>query len=222
MIKLNNKGITTIEVLLCFILVVVMTVSMYGTISSFNQKRMLEQAKEKVYSYEDIVTKEIQDSLIKDGLTHVKYSQMKMDSDSNGVPKNTVVYTVEFELRNGSKKELKIYQGLIEAESRINTNVISGDHDYFMIEFGDVGSLIKYPLPDLGESDAYPDEPNKTGKISNLTINNVLIKIEEDKILSIHIGFYHPDLGTKHGIDIVCPIDYISDGDGTSLPLFSN
>lgn len=220
MMKLNNKGITTIEVLLCFILVVVMSVSMYGTISSFNQKRMIEQAKEKVYSYEELVTKEIQDALIKEGLTHVKYSQTKLDNNSGGAPKNTVVYTVEFELRNGSKKVLKVYQGLIEAESRINTNVISGDHDYFMIEFGDEGSLIEYPLPDLGESDAYPDDSTKNGKISNLTINNVLIKIEDDKMLSIHIGFYHPDLGTKHAIDIVCPIDYISDGNGTTMNLF--
>ena len=41
--KLNNKGITTIEVIICFILVVTITTSMFATVSSFNQKRIIEQ-----------------------------------------------------------------------------------------------------------------------------------------------------------------------------------
>ena len=44
--RLNNKGITTIEVIICFILVVTISTSMFSTISSFNQKRILEQYKE--------------------------------------------------------------------------------------------------------------------------------------------------------------------------------
>ena len=37
--KLNNKGITTVEVLICFVLVVIITVSIYATVSSFNEKK---------------------------------------------------------------------------------------------------------------------------------------------------------------------------------------
>ena len=40
--KLNNKGITTIEVLLCFVIIVMISVSMYNTVSIYNDKRILE------------------------------------------------------------------------------------------------------------------------------------------------------------------------------------
>ena len=49
--KLNNKGITTIEVIICFILVVTITTSMYSTVAAFNQKRNTEQYKEEIYSW---------------------------------------------------------------------------------------------------------------------------------------------------------------------------
>ena len=51
--RLNNKGITTIEVIICFILVVTISASMFTTISSFNQKRILEQYKEEIYTYKN-------------------------------------------------------------------------------------------------------------------------------------------------------------------------
>ena len=39
-----------------------------------------------------------------------------------------------------------------------------------------------------------------------------LINIEDDNILSIYIGFYHPELMTRYGINIVCPIDFVTKG----------
>jgi len=44
-------------------------------------------------------------------------------------------------------------------------------------------------------------------KVLDLRINNVDIN-KDNNILTIYIGFYHPDLGTRYGIDIVCPINY--------------
>ena len=46
--KLNRKGITTVEVIVCFILVTVISLSMYSTISAFNNKRIEESYKSKV------------------------------------------------------------------------------------------------------------------------------------------------------------------------------
>ena len=71
--KLNNKGITTIEVIICFILVVTITTSMFATVSSFNQKRIIEQYKEEIYTYKNLLTKEIQDDFIKIGVTTAEY-----------------------------------------------------------------------------------------------------------------------------------------------------
>ena len=40
--KLNNKGMTSIEVLLAFIVVVMLSVSMYTTISAYQNKQNIE------------------------------------------------------------------------------------------------------------------------------------------------------------------------------------
>ena len=40
--KLNNKGITIIEVLVCFVLVVIIAMSLFSTISAYNDKRIYQ------------------------------------------------------------------------------------------------------------------------------------------------------------------------------------
>lgn len=65
--KLNNRGITTIEIIICFALVVVISVTMYSTISTFNKKRLVESYKARIYTYKNLLTKDIQDDFIKKG-----------------------------------------------------------------------------------------------------------------------------------------------------------
>ena len=57
--KLNNKGITTIEILLSFVIIVIITMSMYGTVSAFNEKRMIEEYKTQIYTYKNLLTNRI-------------------------------------------------------------------------------------------------------------------------------------------------------------------
>ena len=90
--KLNNKGITTVEVLICFVLVVIITVSIYATVSSFNEKKIIEGYKEQIYNYKNLLTQDIQDDFIKIGLTHAKYERT-----SDG---NKVIHTVDCSLRD--------------------------------------------------------------------------------------------------------------------------
>lgn len=191
--KLNNKGITTIEVIICFVLVVVITMSMYATVSSFNEKRIIEKDKEEIYSYKNILTKEIQDDFIKIGLTHATYERT--------VKNNATIHTVKCELKDGSNRELVVYQKLAKSEYHIGG--VEGASDEFYIEYGPSNDKIKYPIPDLGNA-------TEDGKVKNLSINNVLISITEENVLSIYIGFYHPELTTRYAISIVAPIDYTS------------
>ena len=67
-----------------------------------------------------------------------------------------------------------------------------------MIQYDD----IEYPIPDLGE---YQNDLGET--VKDLRINNIDIDASSN-VLSIYIGFYHPDLSTRYGISIVCPINY--------------
>jgi len=195
--KLNNRGITTIEVLICFVLVVLITSSMYSTISTFNEKRLLESYKSKIYTYKNLLTKEIQNDFIKKGLTHASYSR--------SVAGATTTYIVDCELKNGEKRQLVVSQTLGKSDYHIGGK--DNADDSFMIKYGPPTDLIEYPIPELGES------KNASGHtIKDLSINNILIDIDEDNILSIYIGFYHPELGTRYGINIISPIDYITTG----------
>ena len=59
--KLNNKGMTSVEVLMSFVVVVMITVSMYTVVSSYQNKQQIESFKEKVMTYKNLLTKEIND-----------------------------------------------------------------------------------------------------------------------------------------------------------------
>lgn len=197
--RLNNKGITTIEVIICFVLVVTITTSMYGTVSSYNQKRILEQYKEEIYTYKNLLTKEIQDDFIKLGITHAEYKK-----DINGAK---TTHTVDCTMKDGSKRKLVIEQQFSESDYHLQGS--AGVDDYYMIKYGDPNDLIEYPIPDLGT--VINKKTNR--KVKDLSINNVLIKISSANVLDIYIGFYHPELTTRYGIQIVCPIDYTSGTD---------
>ena len=200
--KLNNKGITTIEVILCFILVAIITVSMYSTISSFNEKRIIERDKEEIYSYKNILTKDIQDDFIKIGLTHASYQKT--------VSGNKTIHTVSCDLKDGSSRTLIIEQQFAKSKYHIGG---TANTDYFMIKYGqgkDGTNLIEYPLPDLGDALKEKQADGTYKIVKNLSINNVYVNISDENVLSIYIGFYHPELTTRYGISIVSPIDYVS------------
>lgn len=192
--KLNNKGITTIEVLICFVLVVTITVSMYSVISSLNEKRMLESYKSEIYTFKNILTKEIQDDFIKIGLAHADYNKTVVDGKAT--------YIVNCQLRDGTSRQLKIEQTLAFSSYHISGSIDKDDD--FHIYYGDPTNLIEYSLPDLGESKNQYDHV-----VKDLSLNNILISINSDNVLSIYIGFYHPELTTRYAINIVAPINFV-------------
>ena len=81
--KLNNKGITTIEVIISFVLVVIISASLFTTISAYNAKRLTESYKSQIYTYKNQLTKIIQDDLIKKGLVEVTYKKYTSASDTS-------------------------------------------------------------------------------------------------------------------------------------------
>lgn len=221
MMKLNNKGITTIEVIICFILVVTITTAMYGTIASYNQKRVVEQYKEEIYTYKNLLTKEMQDDFIKIGITHAEYT-WKTDDDN----KSKTTYTVNCTMKDGTKRKLEVVQQFAPSENHVDGEA---DADYFMISYGKPEDMIDYPIPDFGTTkqtkyigeDGKPyfrdDENGKPSK--DLSITNVSVEITADNVLNIYIGFYHPELGSRYGIQVIAPIDFVPSGRDSSSSL---
>ena len=193
--KLNNKGISTAEVLVCFVLIVLVSSSIYSIVSTSKNKQQVESFKEKVVTYKNLLTKEINNDLIKKGLIAASYN----GSD-----------TVTMNLKNGETKCLKI-------NSRIHIPNFLSDPNYqgsvscpmgtcssevFRVGYGDCGNEVYYPLPDLGSSFNVENEEILDLRIANISVSTA------SQVLSINIRFYHPELGYKYGIDIVNPIDF--------------
>lgn len=220
--KLNNKGMTAIEILVCFVLMSILVVSMYGTITTYKNKQSIESIKEKVVTYKNLLTKEIQDDLIKKGLVDAKIIE-----GLGGENKTKKHYVVELFFRDGSKKVLETTASYArdygacektidgKPNVRYDAEACKNDQpDSFSIGYGSaVGAddYVTYPLPDLGYGYNGNTEsticPSKGCKVLDFRINNIVVNTD-DNIFSFYVGFYHPDLGTRYAIDIVSPINY--------------
>ena len=199
--KLNNRGMTAVEILVCFVLMSILAVSMYSSIASYKNKQSIESAKEKIFTYKNLLTKEIQDDLIKKGLVSAEISETINETKGKPEKLPSKVFKVDFLFRDGSKKQLVINRRLASDYSVVDC-ASEKINDAFSIQYGEEGNLMTYDLPDVGYGE------NQCGeKVLDLRINNVDIN-KDNNILTIYIGFYHPDLGTRYGINIVCPINY--------------
>lgn len=235
---MNQKGFTTVEVLICFVIISVIMMSMFSTISAFNEKRIQESYRARIYEFKNGITNIIQEDMVKRGLTYAKVSD---NEKTPGDPTGREVY-VDLTFRDGVQKRLVVHQRFARSTYRIEG---ANQDDEFYIEYGTPkdaaagveGDMIRYELPNLGEIEGFYSEMNMTyipvdsnGKcystLSRTTevpcniakdfqINNVAINITNEQdptadshVLNIYIGFYHPNLGTKYAINIVSPIDY--------------
>lgn len=192
--KLNNKGMTSIEVLLSFIVVVMISTSMYSTVIAYQNKQQIESFKEKIMTYKNLLTKEVNDDLIKKGLVGVTVTEEQISG-------NGTKYTMTFSLKNGQKKRM-IITNRKASEDDAGIDAANDCDDKFVIAYGDVDNEIEYDVPNLGYT------TNDNGKkVYDLRINTVEISAD-DGIFSLLVGFTHPDLENRYNITIVCPINF--------------
>lgn len=207
--KLNNKGMTAIEILVTFLIVAVIVVSLYDGIITLKEKETISSYKLSLVTYRDLLTKDIQDDLIKIGLAGAEVSPL---GDNSG-------YRVTMTLRDGSKRILEVKQQfgcnaadvIEEDEVCTKADIDEDSSDNFSISYGPVGDVVEYPLPDLGNEqlpNLHPDlHGTGTHTIYALRINEVDISTA-NQVFSLRVTLYHPDLGSKYSIDIVSPINY--------------
>ena len=222
--KLNNKGLTIIEVILCFVLVSIITASLYTVISTFNEKRIQEKYKEEIYAYKNLLQKEIEDDFIKIGVTSATVNK-------TGPTNGNVTYTLTCVLKDGTKRRLIVSRTLNTTDYRdaVPASETANVNDAFSIRYGTVKQTVSglnivesdedvmnYPLPDFGNS---VESNGKTSKM--LSINRVTIDVDENRVLRIFIGLFHPELGIRYSINVVTPINYNSVSDkSNSLNLY--
>ncbi len=228
--RLNQKGFTVIEVLVTFVLLSIVMVSLFSTISAFNEKRIQESYRAKVYEYKNSIVNKIQADFIEKGLSHVMISR----EGSTNAPEG-ITHTVTCTLKDGTERILVVHQRFTKTSFRFDGNIEYSDD--FYIEYGTQEEMIREEFPDLGETRGefqggtihafVQNEDSKRCYLDDGTvekgpcvqkdfqINNVSISVSnegdinvESHVLNIYIGFYSFDLGTKYAINIIAPIDY--------------
>lgn len=209
--KLNNKGMTIVEILVCFLLVTFITVSLFTTVSSFNNKRSIESVKADLLQYRNDIDKMLEDDLIHKGLTNAKVTP----TNASGA----ITYTINLTFRDGTTKVLKIfsqrageYGSAGSSDDTSGTATCTGHNDMFYIEYGSNASdTIRYTLPNVGEfvNNECKDFAGNTKPetIYDLRFNTITVS-NSDNVLFIYINFYHPELGNDYSINIVAPINY--------------
>ena len=221
--KLNSKGMTTVEILVSFVLVALISASLYTTISNYNRKMDRESFKLEINKYKNVLTKSIQDDIIKGGLIGVKTKEFH--ASDNKYPND--IYIVEFELKDHSLRRLAVKRRLAEYYTKDSSDAdASKVDDEFMIYYGTPSATVpftslntsnymtgleEFPIPDVGEgeNDQTCPSPAPSHKciVKDLRLTNVIIK-NENKVVSIFLGFQHIDEGTRYAINIVCPTDF--------------
>lgn len=120
--SLNNKGITAVELLVCFIIVSAIVVSMFNLILNYRNKEQIEEINNEVINYANNLQKDIQDDLIKGHLVSV-----------DNITEDGYNATFTFDTEESYQTTLTI-------------NPDSG-----IISYGRVGEVIDYKLPAIAD-----------------------------------------------------------------------
>lgn len=190
---MNNRGLTAIEVLVCFSIVVVIVMSMFKVVNNQRDKQMIESYKNSIATYKNSVTKTIEEDIRNNG--GIK-EVIKIEDDTDGAASsntssNKVNVSIEFSLRKGNvSRKLNIYK-------QYNCDEDTSDQC-------EQGNYIEYYL------DSSNKEVFKIPNIYNLRFNLIDVsKVGKNgEYLKVYVEFIHPDLGTKYSaLNLIHPIN---------------
>lgn len=191
--KLNNKGLTVVEILVCFSIVVVIVMSMFKVVNNQKAKQEIESTKNSMLTYKNEVTKTIEEDII-DG-SGVKSCTINEDTSGNS---NT--YTLDYTLMDDSQRKLIITQYSDCDENSDDTKDIESEDDSGVIDCHKKNHIKFYKDDKIEDKFEIPD-------IYTLRFNDVQIT-NKNSCLKIYVGFRHNDLGNKYSaLDIVIPIN---------------
>ena len=199
MMKLNNKGMTTVEILVTFVIVVIIVTSLYSSVVALKNKETIASYKESLIAYRDLLTRDIQKDLIEKGLSNFSHT----------VDTNNATDTIHLTLGNNQQKTIVIThktgcQAITEEEvsdSDLCPTHNKSDGDQYNIKYGD----IEYKLPNIGSDKNIGNKNIYDLKIDSVSVDEVS---GENNIFDLKIIFYHPDLGTKYSMHITSPINF--------------
>lgn len=208
--KFNNKGLTVIEILLCFVLASVIIVSMMNILSVYKEKQEKESYKNTIRTYKNTLTKAINEDILENGGVVNAIGPTDVKKDENGFDIETKI-TLEYKEENRRSiitihSKSRCYNtkrsenGKTEKEyNQACTTENASNLDYKNSEY-----YIEFVTNTSGQ-DVVEKFPLK--KIYNLKFNDIRVtnKIGENvtnatNFVIIHVGLLQTDLGTKYDV----------------------
>ena len=198
--RLNNKGLSIVEILVCFVIVAVVAIALLNTLMEYKTEEQIETIKSHVESYKNTVTRVIQTDITDNAI--VGYSgKVLTHNDDEYKLEITLVYQKPFD--NGSTtKLLTIYRN--DEESYIMyPDIVKDDLGNY------VAHDVKYKLEET--SKVLDEEENKEFNDLNFPyITENMVRVKDGNTLTIDIPITHNELGTSYHIKIVAPLQLIS------------
>lgn len=127
--KRNQKGMTSIELLVCFVMISGIVVSMFSLIMNYKNKEQIASIQNEVIQYGNNLQKLIQDDLIKKELQNVNITDDKSA-------------TFAFSL-DSTTTEIKINPSVISDSGEVE--------ERGSIQYGSTGSMLRYDIPNLAD-----------------------------------------------------------------------
>lgn len=217
--KLDCKGMTLIELVICFVVVAVIVISLLNTIMNIKAKEQTEDIRKTVISYKNVITRVIQTDIIKNDLAactdDTDDTVNEPSSGANSTSNEEWVLNMEFNepfcsdtSGDVTKKELKIVRGNKE------NYIVYPD----IVKNGDNCSVqpVKYNLESTTDVyDVDVSSSDKTGKTKYSDIRFAYVSVKTyGNIFTLDIPIYHSELGTKYRVKIVAPLNYLKSAKG--------
>lgn len=211
--KLNDKGLTAIEILLCFVLVSIIVISMMSVVTNYKNREEIESTKNNIITYKNTITKAIYDDIIKNkGITKATITETGNNSNDYELEKQITLtyknstssvikihaYSKCYNVERKNGKSEKTYNQACNEEN--SSNIDENNSEYY-IDFKKAKDSApeRFSLTKIGglkfNDISVEDRTSTDGTLTNAT-----------NFISIHIGLIQTDLGTKYDIlNIVTP-----------------
>lgn len=193
--KLNSKGLSVIEIVLTFSLIMIITSGILTIIMNYKQRAQVEMKRLELVTYKNTLTKEIQTDILNHGLSEI---------NNNGLCTNNIdSYSscINIVFKDGVEKILAISK-LDDSDETNLKKLLNNKY----IKYGDTKYPIEDKLPDtIPQGRSIKDFQNIYLNNENfLTTDTVILKNGETvKIYSIDIYMEHIDYDDDFGIHIV-------------------
>jgi len=173
--RLNNKGLSIVEFIVVFVILMVLIFGMMDTIMGFKDSNNTTTMNKELLEYQTTLTKIIQDNLIKR-----KFEKIEICDTVGYITECTFV----FEKKEGSELE--------------ETSKLIVDLEHFEITYDNkknhIDNPIKYPIPnsDFIEMAPIKIEPDETKKFLIISIPIYELDRPEEQDINYGINIIHP------------------------------